>query len=210
MSKQGMMLIISGPSGVGKTTIARRVESDLEGQFSVSITSRAKAGTDRPGIDYIFVDEAEFERRRDAGEMLEWAKVFGNYYGTLEKPATEAIKEGKLYILEIDVTGAIQVKQHAPEAYALFVLPPNEKALLDRLRGRQREDEQVIQSRFAQAMVEIDRAKECEVYDRFVVNDDLEVAIDAVIELVSAEWERRRKGLLSRAASAIKRTLPPA
>lgn len=207
MTKRGLMLIISGPSGVGKTTIARRVESELGGEFSVSLTSRPPAGTDQSGVDYVFVDAAEFERRRDAGEMLEWAEVFGNYYGTPKQPALDALAAGRLYILEIDVAGAIQIREQMPEAYAIFILPPSEPVLLERLRGRQREDEQVIQRRFAQAKVEIDRANECQAYDEFVVNDDLDTAVAQVIQFVNNEWARRHRGLLSKAADAAKRAL---
>ena len=201
------MVIISGPSGVGKTTIARRVESDLGGEFSVSVTSRPPAAGDRPGVDYVFVDAAEFVQRRDAGEMLEWAEVFGNYYGTPKQPALDALVAGRLYILEIDVAGAIQIREQMPEAYAIFIMPPSEPVLLERLRGRQREGEEVIQRRFAQAKVEIDRANECQAYDEFVVNDDLDTAVEQVKRLVTDERSRRNKGLLSKAADAAKRAL---
>ena len=192
MTKSGLLVIISGPSGAGKTTIARRVESELGGVLSVSMTSRPPAHGDQPGIDYIFVDADEFKRRRDADEMLEWAEVFGNYYGTPRQPALDAMAAGDLYILEIDVAGAIQVKDKMPEAFSVFILPPSEEELLARLRGRQREDEDVIQRRFAQAQLEIAHARKCKVYDHFIVNDDLDTAIDKVIQLVTTERERTR------------------
>jgi len=186
-----MLLIISGPSGVGKTTIVHRVERQLGGRFSVSMTTRPKSPKDVDGVDYSFVDQAHFARLRDSGQLLEWAEVFGHDYGTPKAPVVEALANGELMILEIDVEGAIQVKSALPEAFALFVLPPNEEALLERLRARQREGESVIQGRFAKAKHEMARARACGVYDAFVVNDDLEAAVQRTAALVSAECGAR-------------------
>ena len=185
-STSGLLLVISGPSGVGKTTIARHVERELGGVFSVSMTTRPKTDKDTEGVDYTFVDPAEFERQRDAGELLEWARVFENYYGTPRRPVIEALERGELIILEIDVEGAVQVKHHLPEAFAIFIEPPNEQALLERLRSRQREDESVIQRRFAKARLEIERARSSNAYDRFIVNDDLSEAMGRATELVTS------------------------
>lgn len=187
----GLLVVISGPSGVGKSTIAHHVEQALGGQFGVSVTTRAKTDTDREGVDYFFVDQAEFERRRDHDELLEWANVFGNYYGTPHQPVVDALAAGKLMLLEIDVQGAEQVKAKMPCAFSLFILPPGEQALLQRLRHRGRDDEQVIQNRFAKARDEIDRAHTCGVYDHFIVNDDLAQARNEAVALVKAEWEKR-------------------
>jgi guanylate kinase len=191
MKQRGLILIISGPSGVGKTTIAHRVERELGGLFSVSITTRPQTEADRAGVDYIFVDAAEFARRLDADELLEHAEVFGYHYGTPRQPALDALEAGKLFIVEIDVAGGIQVKAMMPAAYALFIEPPSEATLLERLRRRRREEEDVIQRRFAMAKGEISRARECGAYDQFVVNDELDTAVDEVIQLVGAEWARR-------------------
>src|SRR5690606_25898816 len=103
------------------------------------------------GVDYHFVSADEFIHRRDAGELLEWADVFGNYYGTPRRPVEDALAKGRLMILEIDVQGAIQIKRNLPQAFAVFILPPSEEVLLDRLRKRKREDESIIQKRFAKA-----------------------------------------------------------
>lgn len=187
-----MMLIISGPSGVGKTTIVHRVERQLGGVFSVSLTTRQQTANDTDGVDYHFVDRTEFERRRDVGDLLEWAEVFGNLYGTLRKPVDEALAAGKLFIMEIDVEGAMQIKDKMPDAFAMFVLPPSEQTLLDRLRKRQREDESVIQRRFAKAKAEIARAKACGIYDQFIVNDNLDTAVEQAVRIVRDEWNRRR------------------
>lgn len=189
--QHGMLLIISGPSGVGKTTITHQVRLALNALFSVSMTTRPKAPEDREGVDYFFVDAPRFERSRDAGELLEWAQVFGNYYGTPKKPVEDALADGRLMILEIDVEGAVQVKQRMPDAYALFVLPPSEEVLLDRLRKRKRDEEAVIQRRFSKAKDEIARAKSCGVYDVFIVNDLLDDAVAKAVSLVRSEMERR-------------------
>ena len=191
MKRVGMLVVISGPSGVGKTTIAHRVESDLGAMFSVSMTTRRKTDKDREGIDYCFVNVAQFERRRDAGELLEWAEVFGNHYGTPRQPVIAALDRGKLMILEIDVEGAIQVKHHMPDAFAIFIDPPSEETLLERLRGRCRDSEEVIQERFMQAKNETERARTCEVYDHFIVNADLSETVRETEALIKQELDRR-------------------
>jgi guanylate kinase len=192
MNSSGMLLVISGPSGVGKTTITRHVEHALDGIFSVSVTTRSPAADDVDGVDYCFIDVDVFKRRRDAGEFLEWAEVFGNLYGTPRGPIDEAIKAGKLYILEIDVQGAVQIKQKMPDAFAIFVLPPSEDELLNRLRLRQREDEAKIQQRFAKAKAEITRAHECGVYDFFITNDNLDKAVEQAVDIVRDQWDQRK------------------
>ena len=186
-----MLLIISGPSGVGKTTIAHDVEHELGAVFSVSMTTRPKTPADTEGRDYYFVDQEAFNSARDSGDLLEWAEVFGHYYGTPRRPVDEALAAGKLMIVEIDVDGAAQVKQRVPDAYAIFVLPPSEEELLERLRGRRREDESVIQRRFAKAKQEVQRAKAGGVYDEFLVNDDLASAVRKAVGLVTGEISRR-------------------
>lgn len=180
----GVLLVISGPSGVGKTTITRQVESQLGGEFSISYTTRPKGPNDRDGIDYHFIDRENFIRLRDSGQLLEWAEVFTNFYGTPRGPVDKAIAEGRLMILEIDVQGAIAVKKLLPHAFSVFVLPPTEEKLLERLRARAREGEDVIQRRFAKAKEEIARAKACGVYDVFIVNDSLSVAVQEAVDLV--------------------------
>ncbi|MCE9590440.1 MAG: guanylate kinase [Planctomycetes bacterium] len=188
----GMLLIISGPSGVGKTTITHEVEKALNGVFSVSMTTRPRAAGDREGVDYHFVDQSEFDRARNADELLEWAEVYpGCSYGTPRRPVEEALREGKLMILEIDVAGAEQVKRKMHDIFAVFVLPPSEEVLLERLRKRKREEEAVIQRRFSKALSEIVRAMECGVYNEFIVNDDLGKAVEKVVQLVTRELHLR-------------------
>lgn len=192
----GLLLIISGPSGVGKTTITRGVERAIPGSvFSVSCTTRAKTPADVEGVDYHFVDDAEFERMKAQGDFLETAGVYGKKYGTPKGPVVEQLRRGRLVILEIDVQGAMQVKRHMPEAFAIFILPPTEDELLRRLRDRKREDEAQVAKRFAQAKAEIDAARAGGVYNVFLVNDHLDQALQRAVDLVEAErMRRRRKG----------------
>jgi guanylate kinase len=192
-AQPGLLLIISGPSGVGKTTITRAIERKLNGVFSVSMTTRAKTEDDVEGRDYYFVSREAFQRHIDAGELLEWAEVFGDYYGTPRTAVQQSLDHGRLEILEIDVQGAIQVKRKKPDALAIFVLPPSESALLDRLRERRREDEDKIQRRFARAKEEIHHARASGIYDAFITNDQLDRAIAEAIDLVGDELDKRRQ-----------------
>lgn len=188
----GLLLVISGPSGVGKTTITHEVERRLGGVFSVSVTTRPKTAADVEGRDYYFVSGPEFDALRDSGDLLEWAEVFGKYkYGTLRRPVEEHLAAGRLMILEIDVQGALQIKRKMPQAFMIFVLPPSDEELLNRLRLRGRDDEEAIKRRFAVAKAEIQTARDSHAYDAFIVNDDLATAIDQACQLVQ---ERRAKG----------------
>ena len=183
----GLLLVVSGPSGVGKTTIVHEVIRRLGGEFSVSATTRARTERERDGVDYHFVDQPTFQRWIDAGRFLEYAQVFGrSWYGTLQDQVEHALGEGKLIVLDIDVQGAKSVKQKMAGAFTVFVMPPDEDTLLKRLHARGREDEAAIQRRFAEAKTEIDFARTSGVYDAFVVNDDLEIAIDQLCDLVRA------------------------
>jgi guanylate kinase len=185
--KNGLLLVVSGPSGVGKTTIVHEVIRRLGGEFSVSATTRERSGRERDGVDYHFVDEETFQQWINEGRFLEHAQVFGrNWYGTLRNQVEDALAQGSLIVLDIDVQGARDVKRAMPSAFSLFVLPPDETALLKRLHARGREDEAAIDRRFAEAKKEIEFAKTSDVYDAFVINDDLEIAIDEVTDLVRA------------------------
>jgi guanylate kinase len=188
----GLLLIVSGPSGVGKSTIVNRMLDQLDARLSVSLTTRPQADTETDGEHYHFVDDASFTAARDRDELLEWALVHGNYYATPRTPVVEALRDGRVVILEIDVEGARQVKAKLPEARAIFVLPPDEQALLDRLRSRRREDEATIQRRFARAQQEIDDARGCGVYDTFLVNRDLDRAVAEAVHAVQQQLQAAR------------------
>lgn len=189
----GLLLVISGPSGVGKTTITRHVEKQVDAWFSVSMTTRPKTAADTEGVDYFFVTREQFERARDAGRLLEWAEYSGHCYGTPRAAVEEHLAAGRTVLLEIDVHGAAQIKRTMPGAFAIFVMPPSEAVLLERLRGRQREDEATIQRRFARAKEEIGLADASGVYDRFILNDDLDVAVREAVEVVRSELDKRRQ-----------------
>ncbi len=190
-SNRGLLVVLSGPSGVGKTTIVHEVIRRLGGVFSVSATTRAPTANEVDGRDYYFVSRETFQRMIDADEFLEYATVFGKtWYGTPRKPVQEQLERGALMILDIDVQGGQQVKSRCPEALTIFVEPPTEEELLRRLRSRRREDEATIARRFAEAKVEMSAARTSGAYDEFVVNDDLETAIETICDLI----QRRRQG----------------
>jgi guanylate kinase len=183
----GLLLVISGPSGAGKTTIARQVEERLGGVFSISATTRPRAAGDVDGRDYWFITEDEFKRRIAAGEFLEHAVVFGRHsYGTPRQPVEQALAAGRLMILEIDVQGGLQVKAAMPEAMMIFVLPPNDAELMRRLRDRKRDSDEAIGRRFEEAQREIQTARAAGAYEAFIVNDDLERAVREACALVRA------------------------
>jgi guanylate kinase len=187
-----MLLVISGPSGVGKTTITRAIEKQIPGAvFSVSATTRPRTDIDREGVDYFFISDERFDDMIRAGEFLEYAGVFGKRYGTPKRWVEDQLAAGKLVILEIDVQGAINVHKQRPDAMMLFILPPSEDELLSRLRNRKREDETVIQRRFGEARREMEIARTCGAYDVFLVNRDLPAAVVHAVALVRAEWDRR-------------------
>jgi guanylate kinase len=193
-TEDGILLIISGPSGVGKTTVTRGVERSIPGAvFSVSATTRARTDADVEGVDYHFVSDEEFERMAAAGEFLETAGIYGKRYGTPRAWVSEQLRRGRVVILEIDVQGAVQVKRHIPDAFGIYILPPSEEELLTRLRSRRREDEQTIQGRFAQAKCEMEEAGRCGVYNLFLVNERLEETVQQAVDAVKTEQRRRRR-----------------
>lgn len=193
-TENGLLLVISGPSGVGKTTITRAVERSIPGAvFSVSATTRSRTGADVEGADYHFVSDAEFDRLIERNEFLEHALYAGNRYGTLRAPVEAHLARGRLVILEIDVEGAKQVKAKLPRALGLFILPPSEQALLERLRARKRENEEIIQRRFRLAQREIAEARRCGAYDHFIINDTLDNAIAEALDLVRRRRDTQRQ-----------------
>ncbi len=190
----GFLVIISGPSGVGKSTITNEVIDRLDAALSISMTTRPRAATDIDGEHYHFVDVPTFEKAIEDGAFLECAEVYGNWYGTPRAFVEDKLAAGRIVVLEIDVHGAIEVQRNLPDTFAIFIEAPSEDALLQRLRGRKRDDEETIQRRFNRARIEIAHARDSGVYDAFVVNDAFERAVDEVVGLIRAEQRRRASG----------------
>jgi guanylate kinase len=171
-------VVLSAPSGAGKTTIGRAlVARERDFAFSISATTRARRGAETHGVDYWFLTRGEFLRMVEEGEFAEWAEVHGELYGTPFSSLVTAGKGGRHVILDIDVQGARQIREAVPQALLLFILPPSVDTLLSRLKGRGTEGEAAIRRRLRTAQEELEAA---EVFDFFVVNDDLERAISEV------------------------------
>jgi guanylate kinase len=200
------VVVVSAPSGAGKTTILARVLRDLGGiRFSVSHTTRAPRGAERDGVEYHFVDRAAFGRLRDEGGLLEWAEVHGNLYGTGVAEIERASAARIDILLDLDVQGAAQVRRRIPEAVMVFILPPSYEVLEHRLRGRGQDDEATIGRRLAAAGREIDAFEQ---YDYAIVNDDLDACVEELKSIVRAA--RCRVAVVRDRARAIERTFEKA
>jgi len=176
--------VISGPSGVGKGTIREVVLRRTGAEFSVSLTTRPPRPDEQDGRDYRFVGRGEFERMRDAGELLEWAEVFGELYGTPVARVRRAIEADRTIVLEIDVQGALQVHRRMPDATYVLIVPPSDEELARRIGERGTESGEAVRRRLAKAKEEIRVARQSGIYTHEVVNDDLEQAIEAVAAIV--------------------------
>ncbi len=183
--------IISAPSGSGKSTLVNKVRQIVPGlKFSISYTTRAPRAGEQNGREYFFVSRAKFENMIRQDDFLEYAEVFGNYYGTARSFLSLAEQEGKDLLLDIDVQGAAQIKSKLSEAVSIFILPPNRQELEKRLRTRSLDAEAVIQRRLVTASREIENYEK---YDYILVNDDLDESVDALKSILLAE-RRRRSG----------------
>jgi len=187
-TRRGNLFVISAPSGSGKTTLVRRLLDTLDDvQFSISFTTRSVRGSERDGIDYHFIAEADFRSKIEDGEFLEWAEVHGNLYGT-SKIETEKIRAGGEDILmDVDIQGATQVRKAQPEAVTLFIMPPSFGVLEERLRGRRQDSDKVIEGRLDEARHEIHHYKD---YDYVLVNDGVERTSELFKAIVVAERMR--------------------
>ncbi len=183
-NKEGMLILFSGPSGVGKDTVLDIVlNKDKNLQKSVSLTTRGIRENEIDGKDYYFISSAQFEDMINNGQVLEFAKYGSNFYGTPKAPIDKWLSEGKTVILKIEVQGASKIKELYPESIGIFLLPPSMQELENRLRSRGTEDEDDIQKRLDIAREEVKHSKD---YDYIVINDDLESASDSVIAIVKA------------------------
>ena len=153
MKKRGLLIILSGPSGVGKGTVRAKFSQDesLNLAYSVSMTSREKREGETDGVDYFFVSQQQFKEAIENGELLEWTEFVGNYYGTPLKYVEKLRDEGKNVLLEIEVEGAKEVQRKCPDALSIFLIPPSMAELEKRIRGRKTEPEEIVQQRLAKA-----------------------------------------------------------
>lgn len=189
------LVVLSSPSGAGKSTIARHLLSaraDLA--YSVSATTRPMRHGETDGTSYHFLSRGEFEARRDAGEFVEWAEYGGNLYGTLASEIDRHLSAGLHVVLDIEVNGARQLRTRYPDAVQIFILPPSGGVLVERLRGRNTEDTVAVRRRLQHASDELEEVSR---YDYVVVNDDLVGAVDRVAAILDAEGGRvsRQSGL---------------
>ena len=183
----GLLVVIAGPSGVGKGTVHARLRAELpDAWLSVSATTRPPRPGERDGVEYHFVDDAGFDRLVAGEELLEWAPYAGNRYGTPGAPVAEAVAAGRVVLLDIEVQGALQIQAHDPKALLVFLLPPSFTELERRLRTRGTEDDALVAARLERAREEIALADR---FDTRVVNDDLD---DCVAEVLGAIAEARR------------------
>lgn len=187
--RRGIVFILSAPSGAGKTTIWRAaLERIPEIEFSVSLTTRKPRGTEVNGTDYHFVSEDEFIRRRDGGELAEWAQVFDASYGTLKSPLDSAVQSGRDILLDIDIQGASQIRAKYPhDSVAVFVLPPTFDDLERRLRKRGTETEAAIGRRLNRSRAE---ARAYPDYDYLIINQDVDASVERFRSIVNAERSR--------------------
>lgn len=184
MKKQGILLIISGPSGSGKGTIVGQLCEKNDFALSISATTRKPRENEEQGVHYFFHTREEFEQMKERKELLEWAEFCGNYYGTPRKYVTEQLMQGKNVILEIEVQGALQVKKIYPEGVLVFMVPPNLEELGRRLTNRGTEDKETINMRLRRALEEMELVDE---YDYLVINDTVEQATEDILTIVDAE-----------------------
>lgn len=192
----GLLVVVSAPSGTGKTTVVEQLVKIVPTlEMSRSYTSRPPRSNERDGVDYNFVSREEFEGRIQRGDFLEYAEVFGNYYGTGRSETEARIASGRDLVLVIDVQGARQVRERRPGTVGVFVLPPSFQVLEHRLRGRSLDAEPAIQRRLATARSEVSAVSE---YDYVVINDELDRCVSELRAIVLAERARRdrRTGLI--------------
>ena len=192
MKREGILIIISGPSGSGKGTVVKELIKQECFSLSVSATTRPPRPGEINGIHYYFYDKETFEKMKEEKELLEWAEFCGNYYGTPKKYVQKQMAENKNVILEIEVQGALQIKKMYPNCILIFMIPPNAKELQKRLTERGTEDKQTINRRMNRAIEEMEFVPQ---YDYIVINDTVEKAANAICSIVEAESMRSSRNL---------------
>lgn len=193
MTGKGLMISVSGPSGVGKGTIINEVRKLFpECKHSISVTTRAPRGEEQDGVEYYFRTKEEFEKLLSEGEILEYDKYVDNYYGTPATPLIEKSNNGFDVLLDITIAGSLALKKKFPQAVTVFILPPSFAQLEERLKGRGTESEELVAKRLAKAREEVLSAEK---FDYVVVNDDLQTAVDSIVSIMKAEklkYDRQR------------------
>ena len=189
MSKRGILIILSGPSGVGKGTVRKELfkHEELDLAYSISMTTREPRAGEVEGSDYFFVKKEQFENNIKEGKLLEWAQFVGNYYGTPKDYVDKLLDEGKNVMLEIEVKGAEQVMEKCPEALTIFIVPPSFEELERRIRGRRSEEEEVVQQRLSKARGEMELTSR---YKYVVVNNDVLETTNEIVKIISENLEK--------------------
>ncbi len=193
MNKEGLLIVVSGFSGAGKGTAMKRLmEKYNTYALSISATTRKPREGEVDGREYFFKTVEEFEQMIADDQLVEYAQYVGNYYGTPRQYVEEQLKAGKNVILEIEIQGALKIKEKFPEAVLMFIVPPSAKVLRDRLIGRGTESIEVVEARLSRA---VEEAQGVEAYDYVVVNDELEVCVDDINEIINSEQKKVAKNL---------------
>lgn len=194
LNEQGLLVVISGPSGVGKGTIRKALFQIPDNNFcySVSMTTRKPRQGEQDGVDYFFVSREQFEQKIKQKQLLEYAEFVGEYYGTPLEYVDKQIDSGKEVIVEIEVEGALKVREQKPDAVFIFIVPPSKQALLDRLTNRGTENSDTIQKRIQKAEREYHLAYK---YDYIVVNDDVKNAADRIYAIIRAEHAKTERSI---------------
>lgn len=206
LPRRGLMLILSSPSGAGKTTLTRMLlqTKSLDLTLSISVTTRPRRSSEVDGIHYSFINKKQFEAMRDAGELLEWAEVHGNFYGTPRERVEQTLAQGRDVLFDIDYQGTQQVKAKAgDDVVTIFILPPSMQELKARLERRAEDSRDTIEKRLENARNEISR---WELYDYVLVNDDLQTSFDCLLDILKAErckTARQREGISAFVASLL-------
>jgi len=187
LSQRGLVLIVSGPSGVGKTTVCRRLADRLDAFLSVSMTTRPPRPGEVDGQSYHFVSTDQFQQYIEQNKLLEYAQVYGgHYYGTPADPVLKTLEEGRVAILDIEIEGTLQVKRRLPEAVAVYLLAPSADEQRKRLVGRGQDPEEALAERLSKAEAEIRHARTCGAYDHFVVNCEVDETVEELARIVEA------------------------
>ncbi|MBR2761966.1 MAG: guanylate kinase [Solobacterium sp.] len=190
MADKGLLIVISGPSGVGKGTVIKQFinDPDLKLSYSVSMTTRAMREGEKEGVNYYYVSRQEFEDTINNGGLLEWTEFVGNYYGTPLAEVERLRNLGRNVLLEIEVDGCMQVVKKIPDALTIFIVPPSMKELENRIRGRKSEPEEIVQQRLAKAQKEMEVSGN---YRYIVCNDDVELAADIIRVIIRHHMAKR-------------------